>query len=410
MPQDRPNLILDERSFEGLLLAAFTIQEHNDRRSRAEASHRQNVASSVCPHCGAAKSTQGSRCGACGQDEFRPGERLQRNWASMWSERQNQNQFDAKNEPSLFTASAPAASAPTPARTKSAFALPDTASDMAETTSDEEIERALPQAYRVAYLADHLLADHLADHLTEAQSGAPSPEYAREDDYAAMGKSEAPANGDGVTAESEELDSAELHSAELYSAELHSAHLYSEELHAAELYSDELHAAELRPKNTGLVHSAFRFDPEPGEDLARKFDFDLEPEPEPEIDGGPIASLLKHVSDLRVRLRFRRADLYLGVAVFVAIVALLWPPAVPRRPSSLSTWERALVMTGIAEAPEAVVHLQGDPGVSVWVDPHTALYYCDGDEQYQHTPDGRLSSQHDAQMDRFEPAGRMACE
>ncbi len=402
MPQDRPNLILDERSFEGLLLAAFTIQEHNDRRSRAESNHGQNSASSVCRHCGAAKSTQGSRCGACGQGEFRPGERLQRNWASMWSERQNQ--FEGQNEPPVFTVSAPAptpASLPTSSPVKSAFALPDTASDYPQTLSTEEIERTMPQAYRAAYIAEDSYV-------------APS----QGDDYATTAESEAVQDRAEVAGGPEESysaegHSAELHSAELYAEELHAAELYSEELHAAEHYSAKLRSLQSRPTDdAGLVRSAFRFDSEAGDDLATKFDFDLQPEPQPEkeVEAGRMASLLRHVSDLRVKLRFRRADLYLGVAVFVSIVALMWPSAVPRSPSSLSAWERALVVTGIAEAPASVVHLRGDPGVSVWVDPHTALYYCDGDEQYQHTPDGRLSSQRDAQMDRFEPAGRVACE
>ena len=35
MPSNRPNLTLDEQSFQGLLSAAFTIQEHNDRRKLA---------------------------------------------------------------------------------------------------------------------------------------------------------------------------------------------------------------------------------------------------------------------------------------------------------------------------------------------------------------------------------------
>jgi hypothetical protein len=68
------------------------------------------------------------------------------------------------------------------------------------------------------------------------------------------------------------------------------------------------------------------------------------------------------------------------------------------------------VTIGIAEAPAPVVHLHGDPGLAVWVDPHTALYYCPGEEQYGKTADGRFSPQREAQMDRFEPAGRSACE
>src|ERR1700736_5071356 len=61
MPAHRPNLTLDEQSFQGLLSAAFIIQEHNDRlrearQTTAEPETRlEPVANGVCPHCGAPK-------------------------------------------------------------------------------------------------------------------------------------------------------------------------------------------------------------------------------------------------------------------------------------------------------------------------------------------------------------------
>jgi hypothetical protein len=127
-------------------------------------------------------------------------------------------------------------------------------------------------------------------------------------------------------------------------------------------------------------------------------------------DNAAPSSWMRRLADGRVKLRFRRADVYLGTAILVAALALLWPAARAPRRAALSPWEKALVTIGIAEAPAPAIHLQGDPGVEVWVDPHSALYYCPGEEPYGKTPDGRLSSQHDAQMDRFEPAGRSACE
>src|SRR5208337_2213504 len=96
MPSNRPNLTLDEQSFQGLLSAAFIIQEHNDRLKQARPTQaepearREPDANSVCPHCGALKPADGSRCESCGLDELRPGERLQRNWASMWLMSQEQ--------------------------------------------------------------------------------------------------------------------------------------------------------------------------------------------------------------------------------------------------------------------------------------------------------------------------------
>ena len=122
------------------------------------------------------------------------------------------------------------------------------------------------------------------------------------------------------------------------------------------------------------------------------------------------SSLMQRFADWRVTLRFHRADLYLGVAVLVAVIAVFWPVAGSPQPAALGPWDRFLVEIGIAEAPPSVIHLQGDPGAEVWVDTHSALYYCPGEEQYGKTPDGRVTSQREAQMDRFEPAGRLACE
>jgi hypothetical protein len=120
---------------------------------------------------------------------------------------------------------------------------------------------------------------------------------------------------------------------------------------------------------------------------------------------GPRKALL----DLRQLLNRRRADLYLGIAVLVAVLAVFWPtPATPQKPH-LEPWQRVLVTLGIAEAPPPPIHYRGDPNIEVWVDPHTALYYCPGDEPYGKAADGRLTSQREAQADQFEPANRAAC-
>jgi hypothetical protein len=112
----------------------------------------------------------------------------------------------------------------------------------------------------------------------------------------------------------------------------------------------------------------------------------------------------------RLKVRFRRADLYLGLSVLVALVALLWPATSAGR-AELTPWERVLVAVGIAEAPasEAEVHYSGDPNIKVWVDTQAALYYCPGDELYGKSQGGHYTTQHEAQLDRFEPALRRAC-
>ena len=123
----------------------------------------------------------------------------------------------------------------------------------------------------------------------------------------------------------------------------------------------------------------------------------------------------------------RRANIYV---VFAAIILLLvisgWgirpvgttaagnaSPATngqPQTPPSpqLTLFEKLLVNLGLAEAPPAPIYM-GNPSTQVWVDVHTALYYCPGSDLYGKTADGRLSSQKDAQQDQFEPANRKAC-
>ena len=64
---------------------------------------------------------------------------------------------------------------------------------------------------------------------------------------------------------------------------------------------------------------------------------------------------------------------------------------------------------GLAEPPPAPVYL-GNPDTQVWVDLHTALYYCAGSQLYGKTPGGKMTTQRDAQQDQFEPANRRVCD
>jgi len=308
MSPNRPNLILDEQSFEGLLLAAFTIQEHNDhikqaQQTKASDESRHLPTNIVCGHCGAVKTSAGSHCQSCGLEDFRPGERLQRNWASMWL--RSQYQIQGPEHP------------------------PETDDPMlpSDTHANDGSNNALEES-------------HLA-----LQT---SPPFARGDSNLSMATT-----------------------------------------------------------NASLA------DPTPGDDSGHadfESNFDLNLSLLSDANDTHTKALARRLSDWRVKLRFQRADLYLGLAIFIAATALLWPSAVPRRSTSLDPWERALVTLGLAEEPAPLVHSPGDPKAPVWIDPHTALYYCPGEEQYGKTEDGRFSSQREAQMDRFEPAGRSACE
>lgn len=77
-------------------------------------------------------------------------------------------------------------------------------------------------------------------------------------------------------------------------------------------------------------------------------------------------------------------------------------------PPQLTLFEKLMVNLGLAEPPPAPVYL-GNPDTQVWVDVHTALYYCSGSELFGKTPDGKFATQRDAQQDQFEPANRKAC-
>ena len=131
----------------------------------------------------------------------------------------------------------------------------------------------------------------------------------------------------------------------------------------------------------------------------------------------------------------RRGSFYLGVAVILLLLVVVrWgilssedhpvgatshgtaatagtanrhkPPAPD---ADLTMFDKFLISVGLAEPPEAPQD-KGNPDIQVWVDLHTALYYCPGSDLYGKTQKGRFASQHDAQLDQFEPASRKACD
>jgi len=347
MSVQHPNLALDERAFEGLLSAAFTIQEHNDRQKRAHESDT-STAINVCPHCGAQKPSKASPCGVCGLDEFRPGERLQRNWASMWLHSQDHS---SEHTPSEHT---PDGGPVQPNRISA-----DVADDITAEFTTKDIRRALQPLHQS--VANDSFLNMLKT--TTSDGGIPDAsaiETSLSSSLRALSNSPATESSDLTNTKSD---------------------------------CDSAIDLEINPAITPDVDPDFNSERDPISQSAARPD-----------------SVFQRLSEWHARLRFQRADVFLGLSVFVAAAALLWPAAVPRRPAALDPWERALVILGIAEPPEPLIHLQGDPGANVWIDPHSALYYCQGEDQYGKTTDGRLSSQREAQMDRFEPASRTPCE
>jgi putative methionine-R-sulfoxide reductase with GAF domain/predicted RNA-binding Zn-ribbon protein involved in translation (DUF1610 family) len=122
----------------------------------------------------------------------------------------------------------------------------------------------------------------------------------------------------------------------------------------------------------------------------------------------------------------RRGDIYLAIAVVLMLGVMRWaiwsshsvsatgsPTAAAHHRAApdadLSLFDRILIKLGVAEAPDPPQY-KGNPRTQVWVDLHTALYYCPGADLYGKTPKGRFSSQREAQLDQFEPAYRKACD
>jgi GAF domain-containing protein/ribosomal protein L37E len=121
----------------------------------------------------------------------------------------------------------------------------------------------------------------------------------------------------------------------------------------------------------------------------------------------------------------RRGDVYLAVAVVLVAAVIRWSiwsehsfdanasaaKISHRRPApdaDLSTFDKLLISLGMADPPDPVED-KGNPDTQVWVDLHSALYYCPGADLYGKTPHGKYSSQRDAQLGQFEPAYRKPC-
>ena len=314
MSSSRPKLKLDEQSFQDMLAAAFTIQEHNAKRKSALPPQH------VCGQCGAPVKEDDLLCARCAGEELRPGEQLQRKWASLWLMSQEQALWPerptgAQTEAQDETAEIPAIYVPDP-------------SEIQDRTQE------------TAGLGDFPEALEISDPAVETGGRTDAAEVEHEWPGAALER--------------------------------------------------------LRPvSQTSLVTP------------------DVEP-PSQEIGDEEVRPTPWNLRDLRLRLRFHRADLYLVVAIVVSTFAMIWvlsatPAAGAQRKPRLRPWERALVSLGLADAPDPPPR-RGNPNIQVWVDPKTALYYCVGEELYGKAPGGHATTQREAQMDQFEPASRAACE
>jgi hypothetical protein len=364
---------MDEQSFQSLLSAAFTIQEHNARRKlelvqTEPAKEPQTEQGVVCQRCGAEKAGEKSRCEACGLDEFRPGERMQRNWASMWLMSQEQGLWPERaTDPNLSASNFLATPMARQIEAEREMMAPD--AEATRRVEQPDGETPLPASIKpwksktlsAVASGDSIREDFIAegrDHQGLA-SKLPTRETQTEDDSWKKSSTRDSKKNDLLTIV---------------------------ESFPVEPVTYEEGSADA-PLEAGAADHAI---------------------PVPSLSDSRLAEL--NWSKASALLRLHRADLYLGTAIFVAVLALLWPSASPPKRPGLDMLDRALISIGVAEGPAPVAHLPGDPGVEVWIDPHTALYYCQGDDLYGKAANGRFSTQREAQMDRFEPASRTACE
>jgi hypothetical protein len=112
------------------------------------------------------------------------------------------------------------------------------------------------------------------------------------------------------------------------------------------------------------------------------------------------------VGALRDRLRTKDVLLIVVAATLAFGVVSAWPSS----GGQLTWFQSILVRLGWAQTRAHAPAYAGNPEVNVWVDVHTALYYCPGSDLYGKTPEGHFATQAEAQQQHFEPAAGLACQ
>ena len=113
------------------------------------------------------------------------------------------------------------------------------------------------------------------------------------------------------------------------------------------------------------------------------------------------------------RRRNRQRLIWTGKALLLTALlgitgALGWVTYVQKPDSSRQMIDKWIVRAGLKSPPPTTY--EGNPDTKVWIDLHTALYYCPGSPFYGRTIKGRYAKQRDAQVSQFEPALRKPCE
>lgn len=126
-------------------------------------------------------------------------------------------------------------------------------------------------------------------------------------------------------------------------------------------------------------------------------------------DREDAASVVARVSQTVGRWGRQTILIAVSSVVIFLILSVAWALSPAPGNGQITRFESVLVELGLAEAPTKPVLSVGRADAQVWVDVHTALYYCEGSDLYGKTPEGRFTTQREAQQDQFQPASQTPC-
>jgi hypothetical protein len=135
------------------------------------------------------------------------------------------------------------------------------------------------------------------------------------------------------------------------------------------------------------------------------------PEPAP-VQAAPVAPGIEFPFDDRAPLSERAGSFarhrWRELSLAVVALALAYGLMLARPKAGQPTWFQSLMVhLGVQQKPARV--FAGSPDARVWIDVHTQLYYCSGEDLYGKTPDGEFTTQYNAQSDGFLPASNTTC-
>jgi hypothetical protein len=406
-------------------------QRNEEVESRPPAAKASDSAATklVCRGCGKRFEGEEAFCGNCGVSRIAAKSEegyLQHKWATLWYmqeavRRRELRKGDADSEIAPATPSAPAETKIrdlTPSPSPNGLLRSPTARAWSEVPAGK-LELNPPQLASKPHPAAE--ASLPAKSPTVGDDASADDDDSNDDDAIDNGgdsheewnkQGELPAHAlerdhDGTVAEHPEMH-AEPASAALWVSPVRATSLDSLRVEGPSLGSFGVHSFKVDSENSDSEEAPVVETAEPV----------LPPSADARVESPPGGT--PKAARLREQWHSHRATVYLSAAVVLLIVAIFgWgAPAADQgsanpqdSPASrLTALDKLLIASGLAEAPEQPREYPGNPDAQVWLDVHTALYYCPGASLYGKTSGGRVAAQRSAQLDQFEPASHKACD